>query len=984
MPRLNLAIVLIMMLGLVKAYCTDRYTVIEDFESGVVTLSSWGPEDIDPNAWALDASVTYDGSAYSLRLDGNTWKEQLISPHALGENAVISLAAMHTSGAKAQGIAFSDGAHTLFYSFSGTRTLDIEVWVPVYQGAFSTNVWNLYKLPVGADWNAFFDYSPTLTSIVYINDLDGVSNRSLRFDSILDISDDLPAAPLVTILQSPPTWRNDRDVTVQFEAVVDDPDSEDWTYHWSFGDGESSNLPNPSHNYTVTDAHDYTVSLSVMDNDNCWGYASTSVVLDEGPSSLPLTMNFVGDVMLARRYEQYGGIIPTLGVNAIFSPTLPMLGEGADISVANLEVVLSNVGSPHPTKSVVYRGNPANVSGLTFAGIDVVSLANNHTMDYGLSALQQMQGNLTTAGIIYSGAAEDSYNAYLPAFINRKGINVALLRSSDRTGQYNNAQPYLQAGFNKPGFAYMTPHYVAEQLSAVEGVADLRIVEMHGGSEYSIAPGSGYDKDLNPFLGDTEDEDYSLRSDVPHQWDLDIRHSAIDSGADMVIVHHPHIIQGIELYNGKVIAHSLGNFAFDLTYPECMPSMIFYADAYPDGFRNHRVRPVYIDDYIPKPATGQLGLYILDYLAMKSTELGTALAVDKESLIANVVSNPADFHQVPNQWSTTQNFTTYEDDYQYTVPVKLPRFGSVASINLVEPNMQSEHSLGSELLWYGNFEDEGSSSWDIGVELPEALDGERCARLSSNGGSSTSTLPDKMKLYDNTKRYTLHGWIKTRGATAANISVSFYTMRTSYSPVFTVDVTDDLTGSTDWTFFSRDMLLPPDAWYWDMKLSFSGIGESAAAWFDNVGLIEWTPWQSSADMQQIPFPNNYYWIQSRSQDDAKSITTYLTEIAYSSAIPRSRSRSKPVPIPVRVSPNPFNPSSRISFNLSESAQTKLDIFNLKGQKVRTLLYQDMHKGDHIVTWDGRDQRGNDVASGIYLFRLRSGNRQGVAKAILMK
>ncbi|HPI25594.1 MAG TPA: CapA family protein, partial [Candidatus Cloacimonadota bacterium] len=465
MPRLNLAIVLFMMLGLTEAYCADRYSVIEDFESGVVNLSSWGTEDIDPNAWALDASVTYEGSAYSLRLDGNTWKEQQISPLALGENAVISLAAMYTSGAKAQGIAFSDSTHTLFYSFSGTRTLDIEVWVPVYQGAFPSNVWNLYNLPVGADWNAFFDYSPTLISIVYINDLDGVSNRSLRFDSILDISDDLPVAPMVSIMQGPPAWRNDRDVTVQFEAVIDDTDSEDWTYHWSFGDGESSNLPNPSHNYSITDAHDYTVSLSVMDNDNCWGYASTSVVLDEGPSSLPLTMNFVGDVMLARRYEQYGGIIPTLGVNAIFSPTLPMLGDGADISVANLEVVLSNIGSPHPTKSVVYRGNPANVSGLSFAGIDVVSLANNHTMDYGLSALQQMQGNLTTAGIIYSGAAEDSYNAYLPAFINRKGINVALLRSSDRTGQYNNAQPYLQAGLT-----------ILRNLLASEGYASLDAV----------------------------------------------------------------------------------------------------------------------------------------------------------------------------------------------------------------------------------------------------------------------------------------------------------------------------------------------------------------------------------------------------------------------------------------------------------------------------------------------------------------------------
>lgn len=93
-------------------------------------------------------------------------------------------------------------------------------------------------------------------------------------------------------------------------------------------------------------------------------------------------------------------------------------------------------------------------------------------------------------------------------------------------------------------------------------------------------------------------------------WDIAIRHFAIDSGADLVIVHHPHIIQGIEVYQGKVIAHSLGNFAFDLTYPETMPSMIFYADASRDGFSNFLIKPVFIDNFIPKPATGQLGKYI--------------------------------------------------------------------------------------------------------------------------------------------------------------------------------------------------------------------------------------------------------------------------------------------------------------------------------------------------------------------------------------
>ncbi|HNQ43497.1 MAG TPA: CapA family protein, partial [Candidatus Cloacimonadota bacterium] len=644
MLRSRFAIALLLILNFYSLSLSgkSRFEVLEDFESGAVTLQSWADEDINPSGWNLDDSITYGGSSYSLKLSGNTWKQQMISPVVIDSNSVIQFAGRTQSGAKYQGIGFSDGENTIFYSISGSTVMNIEVWVPVYQGAFSHNTWNLYQLPVGADWQAFFGYLPMLTSIIYINDLDNLSNSySVWFDDILNITSDLPKAPQVSIVTGQPTRVTGtvRDVGVQFFSQVIDPDSDVFTYRWDFGDGQSSIEANPYHLYTVTDAHPYTVSLIVRDSTGMMGIASTQVQVDTGDSTLPLTMNFVGDIMLARRYENTGGIIPTQGVNAIFTPTLPLLGAAADVTCANLEVVLSNVGTPHPTKSVVYRGSPSNISGLVYAGIDQVCLANNHTLDYGLAAQLQMQALLNDAGISYSGAGADSYEAYSPSFVNKKGINIAFLRSSDRTGQYNNAQPYLQAGFNKPGFAYMTPFYIDQQIAAVSGLADLKIVEMHGGSEYSLAPGANYDKN-NPFTGDTEDEDYLHRIDVPHQWDRQIRQTAVDSGADLVIVHHPHIIQGLEIYQGKLIAHSLGNYAFDLDYPECMPTMILYVDARPEGFSNFRVKPIYIDAYIPKPATGQLAIHILDYLAMKSRELDTVFLVDREDISGEVITEP--------------------------------------------------------------------------------------------------------------------------------------------------------------------------------------------------------------------------------------------------------------------------------------------------------------------------------------------------------
>ncbi len=99
----------------------------------------------------------------------------------------------------------------------------------------------------------------------------------------------------------------------------------------------------------------------------------------------------------------------------------------------------------------MFRGSPENVDALTYAGIDVVTIANNHIIDYGLQGLQQTQSVLSEEEITFFGAGANSYEALLPAFYLKSGVNFAFLGSSDRTGQYNNHQPYLNAGFQQTG-----------------------------------------------------------------------------------------------------------------------------------------------------------------------------------------------------------------------------------------------------------------------------------------------------------------------------------------------------------------------------------------------------------------------------------------------------------------------------------------------------------------------------------------------------
>ncbi|MFO7660004.1 MAG: CapA family protein [Candidatus Cloacimonadaceae bacterium] len=985
-----LVLVFVMLAFFCFADNPTRLFMIEDFESGNVNLTSYANEDTNPTGWELDQTYTYNSSLYALKLSGNTWKQQAISPLAIIAGNVLQVA-IRNSGttARIQGIGFSTGNHTLFYSIDGTATLNIEQWVTVYQGAFSLNTWNLYQLPIADDWYAFFDEYPVLTSVIYLNDLDSGTGTTW-FDDLCLLTTEIPVPPQVTInynLGPVKTLPNSaRNVTVSFFSNVIDPDSDVFSYEWDFGDSTQSSSANPVHVYTVTDDHPYSVLLKVTDDTGRWGLARCSVNVDPGLGSLPITMNFVGDIMLARYYESTGGIIQTQGVNAIFEPTKYLLGDAADITNANLEVVLANTGTPHPTKSIVFRGNPNNINGLVYAGIDIVCLANNHVLDYGLAAQQQMMDSLDVKGILYSGSGANSYEAYTPAFINRNGLNLAFLRSSDRTGQYNNAQPYLQAGYNKPGFALFTPYYLSQQINAVDGIADLKIVEMHGGSEYSLNPGSGYDKS-QPFAGEIEEEDYSYYSDVPHMWDIAIRHYAIDNGADLVIVHHPHVIQGLEIYNGKLIAHSLGNFAFDLSYPETMPTMILYADADFDGFSNYRIVPCFIDRYIPRRASAKLGVHILDYLAKRSRDMNTYLLVNKDDATATVVVDSTTISSVVTSNYLLTPVSSIGSGFYVSEPLQLKRSGSFNSLDFVNPGFGWQGRLGQECVWMGNMEDEGADMFNPNLsnefyDTAVMHEGLRSLKIEAVSSTQSVSLRNKMKWYNNTKKYTVHAWIKTSDAAGVNIDIQYYSNRNSTYPVSTENLfSTALSGDIDWTFYHKEITIPSSCSYYNIVCK---VG-SGLAWFDEVGLIEWTDWQDVAQLQNVPYPNDYYWLQIKGTENPKRIQIQYTEKDIVSSLPdRNYATSAQTISGLRNYPNPFNPETTISFYLKQDDELELSIYNIKGQKVKTLLQGRQNKGLHNIVWDGTDYNNKIISSGIYFYNIKASGAIQTKKLLLLK
>ncbi len=975
---------------------------IESFDHGDLQLRSFPGEDLQPDSWILDTNVTYNNSPYSLKLYGNTWKLESIAPKSVDSGDVWQVAMYTESLGEIQGFGLVTPSETLFYSFAGTEEVNPGTWVTVYQGAFALRTWNVYELPVGQDWLARFGHLPTIVGLVFINDQDAGARAKVYFDEITDITGDLPVAPQVEITHTTgAVFRGaggQDSVPVQFQSQVIDPDSRSHEYFWYFGDDSTSHDSNPSHTYLVRDNHDYTVLLEVEDSTRLWGRASCQIHVDPGPTSFPVKMNFTGDIMLARGYDVPGGLIDSLGVNAIFDPTLPWLGDAADITVANLEGPITAQGTRHPTKPIVFRGKPRNIAGLVHAGIDVVSLANNHVIDYGLAGMRETQESLAANRIAYSGAGANSDEAYQPVFRQQSGVNVAFLAACDRNGQYDNYQPYLDAGLNKPGFAYLDTCNLRKQIRAVEGDADVIVMEWHTGEEYNPAPKAlGNDEvreargERREARGEFGDELYSPFARFPAPGDTEERHRAIEAGADLVVCHHPHVLQGFEVYQGKLIAHSLGDFTFDLDYPETYPTVILNGAIDATGFYDYSLTPVYLDDYIPVRARGELGTYILDYLARRSRDLGTCLVTNRDSVTARIILDTTGLPRTVYPHSDELQLRE-ENGYWVSGPLRLPRNGSLSSVVSATPSRNWQFRVGREMVWFGNMEDEGSTPWLLN-QSGEGYDtiayrGSRSMLQVRAPGSSaiTTNLEDRLVCYSDSTGYTLCARLKTQDAESAGAAVEFYTSRSGGSPLGSSDLGAHVSGTSDWTFYYRNFTPAANTQYFDVWLTSkappSGDGD---AWFDDASVIEWEDWQPLSGPVSIQHPNDIYWIQIRADaaTDSAMLSCEETDFSPPTSVAQLTGRV-PMFRSFQTCPNPAGTAPAIRYNLTASARVALRIYSVLGQEVRTLVNGTQSQGPKSVLWDRKDNRGRLVGAGTYFCRLQAGQREQTRQLVLLR
>jgi poly-gamma-glutamate capsule biosynthesis protein CapA/YwtB (metallophosphatase superfamily) len=233
---------------------------------------------------------------------------------------------------------------------------------------------------------------------------------------------------------------------------------------------------------------------------------------------------FVGDVML----DDGPGKLIAAGGDPL-APMAPLLAD-SDYRIGNLECPLATVGQPMPSKIYNFRADPRAVRVLK-GRFDAMSVANNHSGDYGKVAFLETMAVLDGAGIRHFGGGRNLVEAHAPLWIEQKGLRVAVLG-------YNEFKPrQFEAGANHPGIAWSEDSQVVADIRAARAAgADVVIPFMHWGWE---------------------------REPEPTERQRQLARTMIEAGADAVVGGHPHVTQGAEVYRGKPIIYSLGNFVFD-------------------------------------------------------------------------------------------------------------------------------------------------------------------------------------------------------------------------------------------------------------------------------------------------------------------------------------------------------------------------------------------------------------------------------------
>jgi len=293
-----------------------------------------------------------------------------------------------------------------------------------------------------------------------------------------------------------------------------------------------------------------------------------------------ITLLAVGDINLGRKAGQ---IILDGDIDYAFEFVSDIIA-GADITFGNLESTISDQDGETRSGTWRFTAPPDAALTLLHAGFDILSLSNNHVWDYWERALHETRDHLDAVGIAHTGTGSDLAEAYSPAILEVDGITIAFLAVANifNYGAYPDHEAFDY-------FAWADMELLAPAIAAAREQADLVVVSAHWDWEYK---------------------------DYPSDATVELAHAIADAGADIILGHHPHVPQGIEIYNDTFIIYSLGNFAFHQTTKYSIwkkRSVMLLLTLSRDGVEEFELIPV-TTGFQPAVAEGELADEILAHV----------------------------------------------------------------------------------------------------------------------------------------------------------------------------------------------------------------------------------------------------------------------------------------------------------------------------------------------------------------------------------
>ena len=252
------------------------------------------------------------------------------------------------------------------------------------------------------------------------------------------------------------------------------------------------------------------------------------------PTDQLVNLVFSGDILLS---DHVMNAYKNGGIRSVLDSQFQSVIDESDIFMANEEFPFSTRGTPAEDKQFTFRAAPSLTFVFKELGIDIVTLANNHAMDYGTDALLDTCDTLDKAGIRRVGAGKNLDEAKAPVILEAQGKKIGFLGASRviPVASWN-------ATSSKPGMlTTYDPKILVDEIKKLREQCDYLVVYVHWGIE---------------------------RSERPEDYQRSLGKQYIDAGADVVIGSHPHVLQGVEYYKGKPIVYSLGNFIFGSSIPK--------------------------------------------------------------------------------------------------------------------------------------------------------------------------------------------------------------------------------------------------------------------------------------------------------------------------------------------------------------------------------------------------------------------------------